>query len=140
MAVTAVGADHAGQGRPAEMPAGAATGAPTRRGRLRVAAAARGVPLATILTAVAVVALVYLAGKLIYRLRDVVLLMMVAGFIALILNPLVLYLQRRWIRRRGWAVAVVTIWAALVFTGLGLAFGYPLVHGLAHLSQRLPTY
>src|SRR6266568_2328869 len=90
MAVTAVGADHAGQGRPAEMPAGAATGAPTRRGRLRVAAAARGVPLATVLTAVAVVALVYLAGKLIYRLRDVVLMMMVAGFIALILNPLLL--------------------------------------------------
>src|SRR6266702_912998 len=140
MAVTAVGADHAGQGRPTEMPAGAATGAPTRRGRLRIAAAARGVPLATVLTAVAVVALTYLAGKLIYRLRDVILLMMVAGFVALILNPLVLYLQRRWIRRRGWAVAVVTIWAALVFTGLVLAFGYPLVHGLAHLSQRLPAY
>ncbi len=140
MAVTAVGADHAGQGRPAEMPAGAATGAPTRRGRLRVAAAARGVPLATILTAVAVVALVYLAGKLIYRLRDVLLMMMVAGFIALILNPLVVYLQHRWIRRRGWAVAVVTIWAALVFTGLVLAFGHPLVHGLTHLSQRLPAY
>jgi predicted PurR-regulated permease PerM len=56
--------------------------------------------------------------------------MMVAGFIALILNPLVVYLQHRWIRRRGWAVAVVTIWAALVFTGLVLAFGHPLVHGL----------
>src|SRR6266581_2201939 len=101
MAVTAVGADHAGQGRPAEMPAGAATGGPTLRRSMRVAAAARGVPLATIFTAVAVVALVYLAGKLIYRLRDVVLMMLVAGFIALILNPLVLYLQRRWIRRRG---------------------------------------
>jgi hypothetical protein len=66
------------------MPAGVVTGVPTRRGRLRVAAAARGVPLATIITAVAVVAFAYLAGKLIYRLRDVVLMMMVAGFIALI--------------------------------------------------------
>ena len=36
----------------------------------------------------------YLAGKFVYRLRDVVLLMMIGGFIALILNPLVLYLQR----------------------------------------------
>jgi len=132
--------DHTDRSLPAEVSVGGAAGADTRRERLRAAAAARGVPLATILTAVAVVALTYLAGKLIYRLRDVVLLMMVAGFVALILNPLVLYLQRRWIRRRGWAVAVVTIWAALVFTGLGLAFGYPLVHGLAHLSQRLPTY
>jgi predicted PurR-regulated permease PerM len=138
--VTAVGADRTGGDEPAEMPAGAVTGAPTRRGRLRVAAAARGVPLATIITAVAVVAFAYLAGKLIYRLRDVVLMMMVAGFIALILNPLVVYLQHRWNRRRGWAVAVVTIWAALVFTGLVLAFGHPLVHGLTHLSQRLPAY
>ena len=56
------------------MPPAAADGtaeATTRRARLRAAAAARGVPLATILTAVAVVALTFLAGKVIYRLRDV---------------------------------------------------------------------
>jgi len=64
-----------------------------------------------------VVALAYLAGKLAYRLRDVILLIAVAGFIALILNPLVVYVQRR-IPRRGWAVAIVTVWAAVVFTGL----------------------
>ncbi len=133
-------ADHAEQGMPAEASADAAAGVPTRRARLGMAAAARGVPLATIIAAVAVVALAYLAGKLIYRLRDVILLIVVAGFIALILNPLVVYLQRWRIRRRGWAVAVVTIWAALVFAGLALAFGYPLVHGLTHLSQRLPAY
>ena len=116
------------------------TAVPTRRARVRIAAAARGVPLPTIIAAVAVVAFAYLAGKLIYRLRDVILLMVVAGFIALILNPLVVYLQRRRIRRRGWAVAVVTVWAALVFVGLVVAFGYPLVNGLTHLSQRLPSY
>jgi predicted PurR-regulated permease PerM len=113
---------------------------PTPRGRLWAAAADRGVPLATIITSVGVVAAAFLAGKLIYRLRDVLLMLTIAGFLALILNPLVLYLQRRGIRRRGWAVAVVTIWAALVFTGLMLAFGYPLVRGLTHLSQQLPTY
>ena len=63
--------------------------------RLWAAAADRGVPLATILTSVAVVAAAFLAGKLIYRLRDVLLMLTVAGFVALILNPLVLYLQRR---------------------------------------------
>lgn len=63
----------------------------TRRARVRIAAAARGVPLATIIAAVAVVAFAYLAGELIYRLRDVVLLMVAAGFIALILNPAVVY-------------------------------------------------
>jgi predicted PurR-regulated permease PerM len=86
-----------------------------------------------------VVALTYLAGKLAYRLRDVILLIAVAGFIALILNPLVVCVQRR-VRRRGWAVAIVTVWAALVFTGLLLAFGYPLVNGLTHLAHRLPSY
>ena len=124
---------------PVKVPADAATEVPARRARVRATAAARGVPLATIITAVAVVALAYLAGKLAYRLRDVILLIAVAGFIALILNPLVVYVQRR-IPRRGWAVAIVTVWAAVVFTGLLLAFGYPLVNGLTHLAHRLPSY
>ena len=111
-----------------------------RRARLRAVAAARGVPLATILVTVAVVVATYLAGKLAYRLRDVILLILVAGFLALILNPLVVGLQRRWIPRRGWAVTVVTIWSVVVFVGLLAAFGYPLVHGLTHFSQRLPSY
>jgi hypothetical protein len=48
---------------------------PVRGGRLRDAAAKRGVPLATILVTVAVVVLTYLAGKLVYRIRDVLLMM-----------------------------------------------------------------
>jgi hypothetical protein len=40
-----------------------------RHGRVRDAAARRGVPLATILVSVGVVALTYLAGKLAYRIR-----------------------------------------------------------------------
>ena len=111
----------------------------TRSARLRRAAAARGVPLPTILVTVAVLALTYLAAKLAYRLRDVLLLIVVAGFIALILNPFVVFVQRR-LRRRGPAVAVVTIWAILVFAGLAIAFGYPLANGLTHLSHRLPEY
>ena len=107
-----------GPGRSAEPPGDTATAGPARHGRLRAAAAARGVPLATILVTVAVVALTYLAGKLAYRIRDVLLMLMVAGFIALILNPLVVALQRWRIRRRGWAVAVVAVWTVLVFAGL----------------------
>jgi predicted PurR-regulated permease PerM len=111
-----------------------------RRVRLRAAAAARGVPLPAILVTVAVVVLTYLAGKLAYRLRDVILIVVAAGFFALIMNPLVVALQRWRIRRRGWAVAVVAIWTLLVFGGLLTAFGYPLVHGLAHFSHQLPSY
>ena len=121
-------------------PADAVNNVPVRHGRLRDAAARRGVPLATILTTVAVVVLTYLAGKLAYRIRDVLLMIAVAGFLTLILNPLVVALQRRGVRRRGWAVALVALWTVAVFAGLLAAFGYPLAHGVTHFSQRLPSY
>jgi predicted PurR-regulated permease PerM len=111
-----------------------------RHGRLRDAAAKRGVPLATILVTVGVVVLTYLTGKLAYRIRDVLLMIAVAGFLSLILNPLVVALQRRGIRRRGAAVALVAVWTVVVFAGLLTAFGYPLAHGVTHFSQGLPTY
>ena len=130
----------AGEGRSARVPGETATSVPTRRARLRAAAAARGVPLPAILVTVAVVVLTYLAGKLAYRLRDIILMIVAAGFFSLILNPLVVALQRWGIRRRGWAVAVVAIWTVLVFGGLLAAFGYPLVNGLTHFSHQLPAY
>ena len=112
----------------------------TRRARLWKAAAIRGIPLRTILVTVAVVAVAFLLGKLVYRLRDVILLIVVAGFVALILNPLVVALQRWRIQRRGWAVAMVTLWGLIVFFGLTVAFGYPLVGAITHLANTLPGY
>jgi predicted PurR-regulated permease PerM len=111
-----------------------------RMARLWHAADLRRVPLRTIITAVLVVAMFYLAGKLIYRLRDVVLLVLVAGFVALILNPLVLALQRYVVKRRGLAVTLVTLLALLVFVGLALTFGWPLVNATTHLANKLPSY
>jgi predicted PurR-regulated permease PerM len=81
----------------------------SRRDRLWDAAAARGVPLLAILATVGVVVVTFLAGKLVYKLREIVLLMVVAGFIALLLNPVVVVLQRWKIKRRGFAVAIVTL-------------------------------
>jgi predicted PurR-regulated permease PerM len=54
----------------------------------------QGVPLRTILVVVGIVVAVYLAGQLFYRLRDVVFLMVVASFAALVLNPIVVALQK----------------------------------------------
>ena len=51
--------------------------------RLFKYADARRIPLRTIVVTVAVVAAVYLAGQLVYRLRTLVLLIIVAGFVAL---------------------------------------------------------
>jgi predicted PurR-regulated permease PerM len=95
--------------------------------------------LRTILVTVGVVVATYLAGRLLYLVRNIVLLMLVAGFVAILLNPLVAKVQRR-IPRRGLAVTIVAIWAALVFIGLAVAFGLPLVKGITHLADRLPGY
>ncbi|HLK02418.1 MAG TPA: AI-2E family transporter [Streptosporangiaceae bacterium] len=111
-----------------------------RLSRLWQAADRRNVPLRTIATTVAVVTVTYLAGKLIYRLRDVVLLFAVAGFLAVLLNPLVIFTQKHVVRRRGLAVTIVGLWSVLVFLGLMLAFGYPLVNGITHLANKLPDY
>jgi predicted PurR-regulated permease PerM len=112
----------------------------TRRARLWKAAASHGIPLPAILITVGAIVVAYLAGKLLFRLRDVVLLIAVAGFVALLLNPIVVALQRWKVRRRGLAVAIVTFWAVAVFVGLAFAFGYPLVNGITHLANGLPSY
>jgi predicted PurR-regulated permease PerM len=52
----------------------------------------------------------------------------------------VVLLQRRLFPRRGAAVAIVTVLAVLVFIGLAVAFGYPLVNGITHLADALPNY
>jgi predicted PurR-regulated permease PerM len=112
----------------------------TRRARIIQRAALHNVPLPTILTTVAVIVAVYFAGKLLYRLRDLMMLLLVGGFIALILNPVVIGLQRIGVKRRGVAVLIVSILSAVVFSLLAFAFGYPLVNGLTHLANNLPTY
>ena len=114
--------------------------ASSRRARILSTANAHDVPLLTILVTVGVVAAVFLTGKLLYRLRDVVLLMLVGGFLALVLNPLVTSLQRHRVARRGVAVTLVTLWSLLVFVGLAVAFGYPLVRSITHLANTLPSY
>jgi hypothetical protein len=59
----------------------------SRYERIRAAAAARGIPLSAILTSVGVVVAVYLAGKLAYRMLDILLMIAVALFLSVILKP-----------------------------------------------------
>jgi predicted PurR-regulated permease PerM len=115
-------------------------GVPTRRSMLFKRAEANNIPLKTILTTIGVIILVFFAGKILYRLREILLLMLVGGFIALLLNPLVDVLQRWKLHRRGAAVFVVMLFAVLVFMGLAFAFGYPLVNTMTHLANNLPSY
>jgi predicted PurR-regulated permease PerM len=125
---------------PGELPVEEVTPDETRRARLWAAANERGIPLQTIIAAVAVVVVVYLAGRLVYKLKEILLLLLVAGFVALLLNPAVVFFQRHLVKRRGGAVAIVTAFAVLVFIGLAAGFGYPLANGITHLAEKLPTY
>jgi predicted PurR-regulated permease PerM len=112
---------------------------PSRVERVRALAAARHVPLATILVSVTTVGCAYLLALLAYRLRDVLLIIVISGFLALMLNPIVVYVQRG-VRRRGAAVAIVTVVALILFIALVAAFGYPLANALTHLARGLPEY
>lgn len=112
----------------------------TRRQRVLHLAERRHVPLLTILVTMAFAVTVYLTALLLYRLRDIVTLMLVGSFVALVLNPQVAALQRWKVPRRGSAVALVTLWSTLLFIGLTLAFGYPLVNAVSHFANALPSY
>jgi predicted PurR-regulated permease PerM len=112
----------------------------TRRARLFERAQVNDVPLKTILVTIFAVVVVYFAGKLLYRLRELMLLLLVGGFIALILNPIVNRLERGRLRRRGVAVLVVATGTFIAFCLLALAFGYPLVNAFTHFADNLPTY
>lgn len=109
-----------------------------RRTRLKRTAGAFGVPLPTILVTVGVVAAVYLLGLLAYRLREILFLILIATFFALILNPFVQVIQRR-THRRGAAVVAVMVIGAAAFLGLAAAFGYPLANGMADLAHQVPA-
>ena len=112
----------------------------TRWTLLRGAAESRGIPLWTIVTILGLAATVYVGGKVLYRLRDILILLAVSGFIALILNPLVVMLQRRIAPRRSIAVAIVTVSAVLISVGVVVGCGYPLAAGTTHLANQLPGY
>jgi predicted PurR-regulated permease PerM len=109
-----------------------------RRDRLFAAASAKGVPLRTILAVDAVVIATFVLYRLIGRLREVILWIFVAAFIALVLNPAVNFLQRHRLRR-GTAIGIVFAGAVLAFIGLLGLFGYPLVNSLTHVAKSLPN-
>jgi predicted PurR-regulated permease PerM len=108
-----------------------------RRDRLFAAFSRKGVPLRTILTVDAVVIVTWVLYRLLGRLREVILWILIAAFISLVLNPAVVALQR-WRLRRTAAVVLVFVAAVLAFTGLLVLFGYPLVNSLTHFAEQLP--
>jgi len=114
--------------------------AQTRRERLFDRAEAKRVPLRAILTIDLVVICTIALVLIVMKLRDTILLVVVAGFVALVLNPAVVFLQRKVGLRRGYAVAIVTLVGVGVFAGIAFLFGVPLVTALTNLISKLPGY
>jgi predicted PurR-regulated permease PerM len=112
----------------------------TRRRAMLRTADLNSVPVLSILFAIFAVVAVYISGQVIYHLRDLLMLGLIGGFIALILNPMVIGLQHWRVKRRGGAVAIVTLAALVVFLGLAVLFGYPLINGITHFAHALPGY
>jgi len=112
----------------------------SRRERMFRAADVNRVPARAILFTVGVVAGVLLLAQVLYHLRNILMLGLLAGFIALLLNPAVVRLQRWRVQRRGYAVAIVMIGALMAFIGLAVLFGYPLINGVTHFANSLPSY
>ncbi len=109
----------------------------TRRERLWEAASLRGVPIRTILAVDAVAVGTYVAAQLVLRLREVILLVVIAAFVALVLEPAVSWLERHRFRR-GLAAGLVFAGGLIGFAGLAFLFGYPLVRALTHFAEALP--
>lgn len=124
-------------GRPVD-PAARPSAEGPRRGRFFAAFTERGVPLRTILTVDAVVILTWIGYRLVGRLREVILWILIAAFVAMVLNPAVVFLQRHRIGRAP-AIGLVFMSAVVVFAGLLGLFGYPLVNSLTHFAEQLPT-
>ncbi|MCL5445606.1 MAG: AI-2E family transporter [Actinobacteria bacterium] len=112
------------------------------RARIWEKADRRQVPLATIVVAVVVTVVVLdvnaLLILLLWVLRTTILYVVMGGFVALLLSPLVRFVERSGISR-GLASTVVFVVAIVAFGGIVYLFTAPLVTGLHHLAQQLPT-
>lgn len=95
------------------------------------------VPLATILTTVGVVFAAVFLVVLLWVIRGELILLLMAGFFAVLLSPPVALLER-WGLRRSLATTLVFIVGLLAFAGLAFLFGVPLVDGVSSFAREAP--
>ena len=72
--------------------------------------------------------------------KDLIIWLLVALFLAMALNPAVEWLQRRWVKRRGAAVAIVFCVALLVVIGIAATFVPTLVREVNDFANAVPGY
>jgi predicted PurR-regulated permease PerM len=80
-----------------------------------------------------------LSATLIYALSDILILFVVVIFAAMVLNPVVVWLEKQKMRR-GMAVSVVMLGLIGTLVGLGFLVVPPLVEQVSTLVSKAPTY
>ena len=97
-------------------------------------------PVRTVLTVLAIALAVWGLLQVLFATRQVITWILIAIFFALTLNPAVEWVQRRGVRRRGYAVAIACL---TVFVAFGLA-GWlvipPLVDQVNDFVRKVPDY
>ena len=94
----------------------------------------------TILVALLVLLAVGVCLYVLWISRQVLSWILVAVFLALALNPAVEWLNRRWVRKRGAAVAITFVGALLVVAGIAAAFVPTLVDQVQNFADAVPGY
>jgi predicted PurR-regulated permease PerM len=97
----------------------------------------RAVPYRTILAVDAVVVATVLGLLVVWELRRVIVLVLIAGFFAIVLDPAVGFLNRHGLRR-GVAVSLVFFVGVLAFSGLVYLFARPAYDAGSHFARDLP--
>jgi predicted PurR-regulated permease PerM len=94
----------------------------------------------TIFSVLGILILVGVALYVLWVARHVLSWVLIAVFLALALNPAVEWLQRRGVKRRGAASAVVFLLAIVVIGGLAAAFIPTLVDQVNSFANKVPDY
>jgi len=94
----------------------------------------------SVLLVIGLVLATLLALRLLAATRDLIVWLLVAIFFAMALNPAVERLQRRWVKRRGAAVAIVFALALLVIVGIAATFVPTLVREVNDFANAVPGY
>ena len=96
--------------------------------------------LHTILALLATIIAVAITLEVIWIARHVLTWVLISAFLALALNPLVEWLQRHGIRRRGWAAATAYLLTLAFFVAIGFTFVPTLIHQSDDFVHKLPSY
>ncbi len=94
----------------------------------------------SVLLVIGLVLATLLALRLLAATRDLIVWLLVALFLAMALNPAVERLQRRWVKRRAAAVAIVFALALLVVVGIAATFVPTLVREVNDFANAVPGY